>query len=162
MKQIFFLVFLIGMVFHVSVGAKSKPTVFTIGDSTVRNGTKGIGTDELWGWGAPFVQYFDTTKVSVVNMAMGGTSSRSFQAEGLWQKVLDKLKKGDYVLMQFGHNDGGTESLFRTRGSIKGVGEETQTVINDRTKQQEVVHTYGWYMQKMIREAKAKGAMLLL
>ena len=157
MKQIFLLIFLIGMIFQVSVEAKSKPTVFTIGDSTVKNG-QGNGAGGLWGWGDPISQYFDTTKVFVKNRALGGTSSRTYQTKGLWQAVLDQVKKGDFVLMQFGHNDDGPESLFLVRASLKGIGEETQTIDNPSTKQQEVLHTYGWYMRKMIRETKAKGA----
>lgn len=138
--------------------AKQKPTIFTIGDSTVKNG-KGDGANGQRGWGDPFQQYFDTTKVLVKNRALGGTSSRTFQTKGLWEEVLKELKKGDFVLMQFGHNDGGAiNDTLRARGTIKGVGEETEEIENLITKQHEVVHSYGWYLRKMVREAKAKGA----
>jgi lysophospholipase L1-like esterase len=97
--------------------------------------------------------------VLLKNSALGGTSSRTYQTKGLWEEVLKELKKGDFVLMQFGHNDGGAiNDDSRARGTIKGVGEETEEIDNLITKQHEVVHSYGWYLRKMVREAKAKGA----
>jgi lysophospholipase L1-like esterase len=146
------------LIIQLILQAKDKPTIFTIGDSTVKNG-KGDGSNGQWGWGDPFQQYFDTTKVLVKNRALGGTSSRTFQTKGLWDEVLKELKKGDFVLMQFGHNDGGAiNDTLRARGTIKGVGEETEEIDNLITKQHEVVHSYGWYLRKMVREARAKGA----
>jgi lysophospholipase L1-like esterase len=146
------------LTFQINLQAKQKPTVFTIGDSTVKNG-KGDGAGGQWGWCDPIAQYFDTTKVFVKNRALGGTSSRTFQTKGLWEAVLKDLKKGDFVLMQFGHNDGGAiNDTLRARGTIKGVGEETEEIDNLITKQHEIVHSYGWYLRKMVREAKAKGA----
>src|SRR5439155_27174950 len=70
-----------------------------------------------------------------------------------------ELKKGDFVLMQFGHNDGGAiNDTSRARASLKGSGEETEEIDNMLTKKHEVVHTYGWYLRKYIRDAKEKGA----
>ena len=156
MKKILLIMF-IGLAFQISLQAKQKPTVFTIGDSTVKNG-KGDGANGQWGWGDLIVQYFDTTKVFVKNRALGGTSSRTFQTKGLWDAVLMELKKGDFVLMQFGHNDNGpVNDTLRARGTIKGIGDETEEIDNLITKQHEIVHSYGWYLRKMVREAKAKG-----
>lgn len=161
MKKLIILV-LIGLTFQINLQAKQRSTVFTIGDSTVKNG-KGDGAGGQWGWGDLIVQYFDTTKVFVKNRALGGTSSRTYQTKGLWDAVLKELKKGDFVLMQFGHNDGGTiNDTLRARGTIKGVGEETEEIDNLITKQHEIVHSYGWYLRKMVREAKAKGATPIL
>lgn len=152
------LLVLLCLTFQISLQAKQKPTLFTIGDSTVKNG-KGDGSGGQWGWGDPITRYFDTTKVVVKNRALGGTSSRTFQTKGLWESVLKELKKGDFVLMQFGHNDGGAiNDTLRARGTIKGIGEETEEIDNLITKQHEIVHSYGWYLRKMVREAKAKGA----
>ena len=157
MKKILLIAF-IGLIFQVGVQAKDRPTIFTIGDSTVKNG-KGDGSGGQWGWGDPIAQYFDTTKVFVKNRALGGTSSRTFQTKGLWDAVLKELKKGDFVMMQFGHNDNGpVNDTLRARGTIKGVGEETEEIDNLITKQHEIVYSYGWYLLKMVREAKAKGA----
>jgi len=135
----------------------SKPTLFIIGDSTVKNGS-GKGEGSLWGWGDFLYEQFDTTKIHLENDARGGRSSRTFQTEGLWDKVLSKLKPGDFVIMQFGHNDGGAvNDTLRARGSIKGVGEETEEIDNLITKKHEIVHSFGWYMRKYIHDTKAKG-----
>ncbi|HEX8142414.1 MAG TPA: rhamnogalacturonan acetylesterase [Pyrinomonadaceae bacterium] len=138
------------------------PTLFLIGDSTVRNG-QGDGAGGQWGWGEPLVAYFDTTKINVVNRAVGGLSSRTYLTGGHWDKVLAMLKPGDYVIMQFGHNDGGpTNDTARARGSIRGTGEETEEIDNLLTKKHEVVHSYGWYLRKFIADTKAKGATPIL
>ena len=78
------------------------PTVFIAGDSTAANNNQ-----EAVGWGVPFPSFFDPTKINVVNRARGGRSSRTFITEGLWDKLLADVKQGDFVLIQFGHNDAG-------------------------------------------------------
>jgi rhamnogalacturonan acetylesterase len=138
---------------------KEKPVFYIIGDSTVRNGD-GTGKNQQWGWGSFLGEYFDTAKISIANHAIGGRSSRTFLTEGRWDKIIANLKKGDYVIMQFGHNDSGPlDDTARARGTIRGVGEESKEVYNPIQKRQEVVYTYGWYMRKYIRDAKAKGAI---
>ena len=137
------------------------PSLFLIGDSTVRNG-QGNGGGGQWGWGEPLVEYFDATKVNVVNRAIGGLSSRTYMNGpdgGLWAKTLAMIKPGDVVLMQFGHNDGGKpDDPSRARASLPGVGEETVEIENPILKVHETVHTYGWYMRKLVEDVKAKGA----
>src|SRR5215471_19042396 len=115
------------------------PTLFIIGDSTVKNSSKG-----LLGWGDPIAGLFDQTRIRIENRARGGRSSRTFQTEGLWDQVLKELKPNDFVLMQFGHNDGGAiNDDSRARGSLKGTGNESEEIDNLLTKKHEVVHTYG-------------------
>ena len=131
------------------------PTIFVVGDSTANNNANGGR-----GWGDPFISLFDTTKVNVLNRARAGRSSRTFITQGLWDNVLSEMKRGDIVLIQFGHNDGGAiNDASRARGSLPGTGEETQEIDNLLTKEHEVVHTYGWYLRKMIADTKAKGAI---
>jgi lysophospholipase L1-like esterase len=77
-------------------------TVFMAGDSTMA--IKEVKEYPETGWGMPFSYFFDTT-VTVVNKAKNGKSTKSFIAEGLWKSITDNLKAGDYVLIQFGHND---------------------------------------------------------
>jgi len=162
MYKILILIFLGGMICQTQLTAKEKPVIYTIGDSTVKNG-RGDGSGGLWGWGDPIALFFDTTKVKVENHALGGTSSRTFQTKGLWEGVCSKLKKGDYVLMQFGHNDGSAvNDSSRARGTIKGTGEEFVEIDNMLTKQHETVHSYGWYLRKVVRETKAKGAIPII
>jgi rhamnogalacturonan acetylesterase len=142
-----------------TIGGKSdKPVLYIIGDSTVKNGS-GNGGGGLWGWGEFMHEQIDTMKISIKNYARGGRSSRTFITEGLWDAVLSKIKPGDYVLMQFGHNDGGAvNDSSRARGTIRGTGEETQEIDNILTKKHEIVHSFGWYMRKYINDTKAKGA----
>jgi lysophospholipase L1-like esterase len=144
---------------HLPEPANPKlPALFLIGDSTVRNG-RGDGANNQLGWGEPLVAYFDPARINVVNRAVGGTSSRSYYTSGHWDRVLAMLKPGDFVMMQFGTNDGGAlNDTSRARGTIKGVGEESEEIDNLLMHQHEVVHTYGWYLRKFIADTRAKGA----
>lgn len=130
------------------------PTIWIAGDSTA---AKGSGT--ATGWGLPFSGLLELSKVNVVNGARGGRSSRTFVTEGLWDAMAKEIKAGDWVLIQFGHNDAGpVNDASRARGSLRTTGEEGQQINNMVTKQAEMVRSYGWYLRKMIAEAKAKGA----
>ncbi|MFL1011681.1 rhamnogalacturonan acetylesterase [Flavisericum labens] len=140
----------------------TKPTVYTVGDSTVKNG-RGDGYGGLWGWGDFIGQFLDSSKVSIENHALGGTSSRTYQNLGLWDTVNSKLKKGDYVLIQFGHNDNGpVNDTIRARGTIKGIGDETEEIDNMITSEHEIVHSYGWYIEKIVKNAKEKGTIPII
>ena len=154
MKRLFCLLgLLLACVLHAAENTP-RPTLFIIGDSTVKNGTRGQR-----GWGEVIAPFFDTNKIRIENHAIGGRSSRTFLTEGRWDKVLTALRPGDFVLMQFGHNDGGAvNDTNRARGSLRGTGPETQAIENLLTKQPETVHTYGWYLRKYVADAKAKGA----
>jgi lysophospholipase L1-like esterase len=135
------------------------PTLYVVGDSTVRNG-KGDGGGGQWGWGEPLVEFFDSSKINVVNRAIGGRSSRTYITEGRWDELLAMLKPGDFVVFQFGHNDSGPlDDTSRARGTLPGVGDESKEIDNPITKKHEVVHTYGWYMKKYVRDTLAKGAI---
>ncbi len=129
------------------------PTLFIIGDSTLRSDAP------LRGWGQEMTQFFDPKKINVINRAIGGRSSRTFQYEGRWDKVLAELKPGDFVLIQFGHNDVGKydDPAAKDRGSIHSEGEETAEVTRLDGKK-ETVHTFGWYLRKYGNDVKAKGA----
>ena len=135
----------------------SLPTLWLIGDSTVRNG-QGDGSNGQWGWGDEIAPYFKTDRINVVNRAVGGRSSRTYY-EFHWPVVLRMMKRGDLVLMQFGHNDSGPlDDKARARGTIPGTGDETKTVDNPITRKSEVVHTYGWYLRRMIDETRQHHA----
>ncbi len=139
-----------------------KPVFFIIGDSTVRNGD-GTGKSQQWGWGSFIEPYFDTSKIKVENHAIGGRSSRTFITEGRWEKITSRLKKGDVVIMQFGHNDSGPlDDTSRARGSIRGIGNDSSNIYNPIRKVNETVYTYGWYMRKYIRETKLAGAIAIV
>lgn len=129
---------------------KHLPTLWLIGDSTVRNGSAGDnGPDGQWGWGAPLTAYFDLKKINVVNRALGGTSSRSFYSGELWANLKPLINKGDFVMIQFGANDNGGA---KGKGALNGTGDETE--MNG----EETVHSFGWYLTQFVEETKAAGA----
>jgi len=134
------------------------PSIYLIGDSTVRNG-RGDGGNGQWGWGDFLAAYVDLSKANVVNRAVGGLSSRTYLTYGHWDRVKAMLQPGDAVIMQFGHNDASDiNDKYRARGSIKGFGEETEEIENTMTGQHEIVHSYGWYLRKYMEDAQATGA----
>lgn len=135
------------------VSALAGPTIWLIGDSTVRNNTRGQK-----GWGEFLSAQVDEVKARVENAALGGRSSRSFLREGLWEKVRMKLQPGDFVVMQFGHNDGGPIDREKARASLKGSGSETKEVTVQETGVKETVLTHGGYLRRYMAEAKASGA----
>ena len=94
-----------------------KITIWMIGDSTMS--IKEKKTYPETGWGMPFVYFWDST-VTIENLAKNGRSTSSFRNEGLWQIVLDKATEGDYVFIQFGHNDEvSTKKTYTTETEFK-------------------------------------------
>lgn len=135
-----------------------KPTIYIIGDSTVQN-NDGNGKNDYWGWGSLLHPYFDSSRLSIRNHAKSGTSTRTFILDGRWDKIMRTLKKGDFVIMQFGHNDhAGVDDTIKQKGTLPGIGDATREIISIRTHKPETVHTYGWYLRKFISDTKSKGA----
>jgi len=136
------------------------PTLHLVGDSTLRPGPS---TDGKVGWAERIKPYFDTGKINVVNNAIAGRSARTYFTEGRWQKVLDTLKPGDVVIIQFGTNDEGKigDPANKHRADGKGIGDETveDTMPNGTN---ELVHTFGWYMANFVTTGQAKGAIVIL
>lgn len=146
----------------VFAGVQKKPVLYIIGDSTVKNGD-GKGGNGQWGWGSLVNSHFDTANISIRNHAIGGRSSRTFITQERWLAIMKELKKGDYVLIQFGHNDGGPlDDTARARGTLKGIGNDSVEIYNPITKVREVVHSYGWYMRKYISDARSVGAIPII
>jgi rhamnogalacturonan acetylesterase len=139
-----------------------RPILYIIGDSTVQN-SDGNGRNEYWGWGSLLYPYLDTNQLAIRNHAKAGTSTRTFILDGRWDKILSTLKKGDLVMMQFGHNDhAGVDDTTKQKGSLPGIGEETKEILSIRTRQKELVYTYGWYLSKFVKEAQQKGAIPII
>lgn len=134
------------------------PALFIVGDSTARSNAP------LRGWGDEIGAFFDPARIRVVNRAIGGRSTRTFQSEGRWDKVLAELRPGDFVLIQFGHNDNGDyrDPKAKGRPSIRGEGEDTAEALKGDLKTTETIRTFGWYLRKYATEAKAKGATPIL
>ena len=91
----------------VSALAKDPVTVYLAGDSTCAD--KQPDKRPETGWGEMLGEHFKDGKVRIDNRAMNGRSTKTFLSEGRWQAIVDELKKGDYVFIQFGHNDSSKE-----------------------------------------------------
>lgn len=142
----------------VTNAGRPDPTLFIAGDSTAAQ-----GVPTAVGWGRWIGDYFDRERLAIDNRAAGGRSARTFVTEGRWDRLTADLQAGDFVIIQFGHNDGGAiNDASRARGSLPGLGDETEEIDNQVTKQRETVRTYGWYLRKMITEVRAKGAQPIL
>ena len=157
-----------------------KPVVFITGDSTVKNADK--DENGMWGWGSVANTVFDETKIDIVNAAMAGRSCRSYLNEGRWDKVYNSLKPGDFVLIQFGHNDISPIDKPKYRGAIATAADtchvykmqaakedlSKQNVIDQKLKSNtqvgsyEVVFSFGWYLKKFIQDVREKGATPIL
>ena len=157
-----------------------KPVVFITGDSTVKNADN--DPNGMWGWGAVANTIFDETKIDIVNAAMAGRSCRSYLNEGRWEKVYNSLKPGDFVLIQFGHNDIGAIDKPKYRAAIASAADtchvyrmqaakedlSKQNVIDQKLKSNaqvgsyEVVYSFGWYLKKFIQDVREKGATPIL
>jgi rhamnogalacturonan acetylesterase len=119
------------------------PTLFITGDSTAAT-----GMPSTRGWAALLVDYFDTTKMNLVNQAVGGARFNTYLAQGRWDKVLEAVKPGDFVVIEFGHNS----------GPLPGTGEETQATPSP-SGEPSTIHTHGWYVRKFIGDVRAKGGI---
>ncbi len=97
----FKIVLLIFGLFSLSINAQTK--LYLIGDSTMSDKRDPELNPET-GWGQVLPQFFND-HISIENHAVNGRSTKSFIDEGRWQKVYQKLQEGDYVFIQFGHND---------------------------------------------------------
>ncbi|MFN8252866.1 MAG: rhamnogalacturonan acetylesterase [Ferruginibacter sp.] len=112
MKQIVQLMGVVLLLVAFAIPPKKRIKVYLIGDSTMCNYE--VSRAPLTGWGMPFAYFFDST-VIVDNRARGGRSTRTFISENRWQPIADSLHEGDYVLMQFGHNDEAKEERYKDR-----------------------------------------------
>lgn len=132
------------------------PMLFTVGDSTVKN----ADNDEngMWGWGSVIHELFDLDRITVENHAMAGRSARTFLDEGRWDKVYNALRPGDFVLIQFGHNDAGDINVGKARAELPGAGSESKVFRMEKTGAYQVIYTFGWYLRKFIMDVKEKGA----
>nr|MBP7471903.1 rhamnogalacturonan acetylesterase [Prevotella sp.] len=137
MKQL--LKYLVLLICVLTLTSSSKhTTIFVIGDSTAAEKSN-ADTNPERGW-AMVLQGFFTENVSIDNHAVNGRSSKSFIDEGRWQKVLDKIVPGDYVIIQFGHND---EKPKADRHTDPG-------------------STFDDNLRRFVRETRAKGGIPIL
>ena len=126
------------LVFSAAVEDKTT-TIFIIGDSTAAKKDLSTGSPER-GWGMALQCYFDSAYIRVDNHAVNGRSSKSFIDEGRWDKVLSAMKPGDYVIIQFGHND------------------EKPTV----ERHTDPGSTFDYNLAKFVRETRERGGIPIL
>ncbi|KAF7347700.1 Carbohydrate esterase family 12 protein [Mycena venus] len=145
-----------------SLGACAQ-TVYLAGDSTMAAGGGGSGTD---GWGQYLGQYLT---IPVVNDAIAGRSARSYTDEGRFTSLINTVKSGDFVIIEFGHNDGlsgavdnGREDAFGDVYSVTATGESVQNYLTESNGTTEVIHTFTFYMQNAIVSLRAKGATVIV
>jgi lysophospholipase L1-like esterase len=151
-----------------AVAGDAVPQLFVAGDSTASEYKPNPKNQQ--GWGAVLQPLFDEAKLHVVDAARGGRSSRTFITEGHWDRMLTDVHAGDFVIIQFGHNDSGalnqeppgSTKPLRARGSIPGIGNESEEIDNVITGHHETVYSFGWYLRKMIADTRAKGATPIL
>lgn len=116
MKKIAFVLISL-ILFSFMLPEKKKMKIFLAGDSTMS--IKETRYYPETGWGMPFVYFWDST-VTVVNKAKNGRSTSSFRIEGLWKQIMDESQEGDYVFIQFGHNDEvPTKKTYTTEAEFK-------------------------------------------
>lgn len=112
MKKILYAIVVLWFTAAFAFAPQKNIKVYLIGDSTMCEYE--TNRAPLTGWGMPFKYFFDST-VHIQNRARGGRSTRTFISENRWQPIADSLHEGDYVLMQFGHNDEATEERYKDR-----------------------------------------------
>lgn len=139
---------------------KGKPVVFTCGDSTMKNTDK--DEDGMWGWGAVAETVFDTKKCTVINAGKAGRSTRTYLDEGRWDQVYNSIEPGDYVLIQFGHNDIGGIDRDKERGVIASADDTCHVYHLQSNGQYKVIYSYGWYLKKFIQDVREKGGTPIL
>jgi lysophospholipase L1-like esterase len=91
---------------------EKKIRIFLAGDSTMCEYPQ--SRTPLTGWGMPFAGFFDSS-VRIENKARGGRSTRTFISEGRWKELVDQVSEGDFVMIQFGHNDEAKEEKYKDR-----------------------------------------------
>jgi rhamnogalacturonan acetylesterase len=131
--------------------AARAPTLYLCGDSTMARGNGVID-----GWGQYFNKYVN---LAVVNKAIGGRSARSYWNEGRFQEVANLVKSGDVVVIEFGHNDGGSPNK-NDNGRSDCPGQGTEVCYSDKTG--EAVYTFVFYVIQASKLMTAKGATVIL
>ncbi len=137
-----------------------KPTVFLTGDSTVKNEDR--DTLGMWGWGSQAYEVFDPKRCTVINAAKAGRSTRTYLQEGRWDQVYNSVEPGDYVLIQFGHNDIGPIDSQKERGVIATADDTCHVYRLASNQQYLVVYSFGWYLKKFIQDVRERGGTPIL
>lgn len=120
------------------MGHSTRPTLHLCGDSTMAD--KPLDDNPERGWGQLLPLFF-SREIRIINYARNGRSTKSFIREGLWERVLTNLKPGDYVLIQFGHND---------------------AKISDTSRYAEAHTDYRWNLIRFVTDTRSRGGIPVL
>lgn len=124
----------------------NKPTIFILGDSTVQSYKAEYAPQQGWGY---YLSSYFTDGVNVDNRSLAGRSTKKAYDEGRWQGIVDSMKEGDYVMIQFAINDAGSANADRYAPTCGDVNNPTEG-------------SYEWYMTQFINDTLAKGATPIL
>ncbi|EIM91051.1 SGNH hydrolase [Stereum hirsutum FP-91666 SS1] len=145
---------LLTLLIHVSLAQRScAQTIYMAGDSTMAPGGGGGGTD---GWGQYLAQYLT---LPVVNDAIAGTSARSYTDAGNFTSIINGVQSGDFVIIEFGHNDGSAGAIDNGREDATGDGYNATTTVVEADNSTLVVHSFNYYIQNAVTALLAKGAI---
>jgi lysophospholipase L1-like esterase len=108
----------------------ARPTLYLVGDSTMADKVDAAGNPEH-GWGQALPRFVDTTRLAVRNHAANGRSTRRFLDEGRWDAVMTRVRPGDYVLVQFAHNDGHAPDPARYVNAHTGFRRNLERMVAD-------------------------------
>lgn len=137
-----------------------KPALIVTGDSTIQNTDS--DPDGMWGWGSVLETVFDPQRITLVNAGKAGRSARTFLDEGRWDRVYNSIQPGDFVVIQFGHNDFGPINRPPYRAELPGTGDEGDNYFMPDKRKYQVIYSYGWYLRKFIDDVREKGGTPIL
>ncbi|RYP30432.1 hypothetical protein DL767_006243 [Monosporascus sp. MG133] len=137
----------------VEIVERAAPTLYLAGDSTMARSSDGV----MDGWGQYISKYLN---IPVVNKAIGGRSARSYTNEGRFAEIERLVKSGDIVVIEFGHNDGGSPNGANDNGRSDCPGTGSETCRSGKTG--ELVYTFNRYIETATRSYIAKGAKVII
>ncbi|KAJ7706017.1 rhamnogalacturonan acetylesterase [Mycena rosella] len=139
-----------------STASAAAQTIHLIGDSTMALGGGGSGTQ---GWGVPVTQFFT---LPVVNHAVAGESARSYSDQGLFTTVISAVKSGDFVIIEFGHNDASAGAVDNGQQDAVGDGYNITETVTAANGTQILIHSFAFYIENAVNSIKAKGGIPII
>ncbi|KAF8216063.1 rhamnogalacturonan acetylesterase [Mycena galopus ATCC 62051] len=134
----------------------SAQTVYLAGDSTMALGGGGSGTQ---GWGVPLSQFLT---IPVVNDAVAGTSARSFTNDGFFTSLIASVKSGDFVIIEFGHNDVSAGAVDNGNQDAVGDGYNITEIVTTANGTNITINSFNFYIVNAVNSIKAKGGIPII
>ncbi|KAL0569501.1 hypothetical protein V5O48_012469 [Marasmius crinis-equi] len=137
-----------------AVASVNSQTLYLAGDSTMA-----ASTSNIQGWGTAIGQYLS---IPVVNDAVGGESARSYTANGRFNTIINSVKSGDYVVIEFGHNDVSAGAVDNGKQDAVGDGYDITANVTTSTGSTILIHSFAWYIENAITSIQAKGGIPII